>query len=433
MPACFVSYLPMKRTDRSTSGSISLGIFPIVLFVISLVAMVASFVLTNSVRTYETSIPGFLTILVAYSMIFGLYCWSVKRSGTGSRRRNRRVGDVDIDTRLMAIDEASRYFSGSLNSTDMFRLVASRANEVIPFTACALFVIDKSTQRMRIKHAHGENAEILRNLEMSATSGLAGSCQVTGLVQTDAGMMVGKDELPAKALSGFRSAAAIPLMHDGEPFAVLQLYSDSRTAFDGDAVSILEAVGERLTPLILSTFAFERSRSKALTDPVTDLPNERAFHLVLENQLAESQRNRDRRSLTILAVDIKDFDELNLKYGHAAGDRILEFVAGVVKDNLRQMDFFARSHDDEFLAILPTAGEETADEIVGRINNGLMGSRFSVNDSESITIDLNFGAATFGLHGETSESLLAAARTTKRQSKANAPRKVLWFPKELIG
>ncbi|MCV5943055.1 GGDEF domain-containing protein, partial [Escherichia coli] len=79
--------------------------------------------------------------------------------------------------------------------------------------------------------------------------------------------------------------------------------------------------------LFLGSLAYEKSLSSALTDPLTKLPNERAFFLVLENQLAESQRFRDERPLTVLAVDIRDFEEINRDYGHSTGDRVLSFAA----------------------------------------------------------------------------------------------------------
>lgn len=111
-----------------------------------------------------------------------------------------------------------------------------------------------------------------------------------------------------------------------------------------------------------------------MTDVTTDLPNERAFYLILENQIAEAQRKREDRPLTILAIDIKNFDEVNQKFGHAAGDRILNFVAHGIKDNLRQMDFLARSIGDEFLAILPTATKEVSHEVIARIQTGFFGA-----------------------------------------------------------
>lgn len=421
----------MNRRYPTLDHSGTSGIFPIMLVVISLFAIVAAFVLANSVQDLSAKTRGFSAIIVVYLLVcFGFHYWGNRKMR--SAEAVSELSEADVDERLMAIEAASQYFGGALNSADMFRLVASRANEVVPFTSCALFVIDKSTQSMKIVHAHGENSQKLKDLKVPVATGLAGRSRASGLVQVDRGTLSEEASLPKEALSGFRSSAAIPLMRSGEPFGILQMFSDVRTAFDGNAITILEALGERVTPLILSSLSFERSMSNALTDQVTELPNERAFHLILENQLAESLRNRETRPLTILSMDIKNFDDLNSRYGHAAGDRILGFVARTVKDSLRQMDFLARSNNDEYLAILPTANEDVTEEIVGRINTALFTSRFYINDNEQVNIDLNYGAASFGKHGETAEQLLAAARSNKLQAKADAPRKVIWFPKEMV-
>ncbi|MBK9767116.1 MAG: GGDEF domain-containing protein [Chloracidobacterium sp.] len=232
--------------------------------------------------------------------------------------------------------------------------------------------MDKAVRSFKSVHAQGENAEKLTNIETPLDAGLAGRCFESRMVQIERGVSGFNELIPVEALSGFRSAAAIPLVRSGEVFAVITLYSDSRTAFDGSAITTLEAIGERIAPLVLSSLSFEQSLSNALTDPVTHLPNERAFHLILENQIAETQRNPENRPLTVLALDIREFDQFNLKYGHVAGDRVLSLVANTVKSQLRQMDFFARASNDEFFAILPTANEAIAHEVISRINTSLL-------------------------------------------------------------
>ena len=158
----------------------------------------------------------------------------------------------------------------------------------------------------------------------------------------------------------------------------------------------------------------------------------RAFFLILENQIAESQRKRDERPLTVLAMDIKNFDDINSKFGHAAGDEVLNFVARTVKDQLRGMDFFSRASHDEFLTILPTATEQVSWDVMARIRTAFVGNRLKLTDTNSIQIDVNFGWASFGKDGETPEQLLNNARLRKLQSKSSDPQKALWFPKEFV-
>jgi diguanylate cyclase (GGDEF)-like protein len=173
--------------------------------------------------------------------------------------------------------------------------------------------------------------------------------------------------------------------------------------------------------------------TNALTDALTSLPNERAFFLVLENQIAEAQRFFEQRPLTILAIDIRSFAEHNRRFGHATGDRLLLFAADKIKSQLRQMDFLARSTGDEFIAVLPTASIETAREVIERVEKAFVASPFEISDEEKIHLQLSFGAAMFGRDGETANELLRRASLRKRQAKSqDKENKILWFPKEYV-
>ncbi|MEO8572545.1 MAG: GGDEF domain-containing protein, partial [Pyrinomonadaceae bacterium] len=210
------------------------------------------------------------------------------------------------------------------------------------------------------------------------------------------------------------------------------LYKDEPLVVISELDSMLEAIGARVAPLFLTSLSFERSISNALTDSLTNLPNERAFFMVLENQLAESQRFRSERPLTVVSIDIKNFGDVNQNFGFAAGDRMLAFVSENLAGLLRKMDFLSRSTNDEFLILLPTASEKFAGEILQRIKDHFSAKAFAVSETDEVKVWLNVGQATFWQDGETSEQLLQHARVRKQQSKAEEPSKVLWFPKEYV-
>jgi diguanylate cyclase (GGDEF)-like protein len=79
--------------------------------------------------------------------------------------------------------------------------------------------------------------------------------------------------------------------------------------------------------------------TNALTDAVTNLPNARAFFLVLENHIASRSVPRTATS-TILAIDIKNFGEHNRRFGHANGDRLLLLAADKIKINCGRWIFW---------------------------------------------------------------------------------------------
>ena len=96
------------------------------------------------------------------------------------------------------------------------------------------------------------------------------------------------------------------------------------------------------------------------------------------------------------------------------------------------MDFLSRSLNDEFLAVLPTAGEEITQAIILRIETAFIANPFIISEKEKVDLQLNFGAATFSVDGDTAQKLLQVALLKKQQSKKPKENQVIFFPKEFV-
>ena len=400
---------------------------------ISLIALIATFWVANLNLGFELKTAVFLSIVGAYLILFVVFYVRQKRQADNLRiEEERRITELEVEYKLLALEEASEFFSSSLKFPDMFRLISSRINELIPFTAGALFLIDEKKANLKIVCAVGGNAPNLLNYETDADKGLAGKTFLGQATRHEEKLLSDRFVIPEVGLKGLETGLAVPLFQDGDVFGVLTLYGNREINFNAHSIQLIEAVATRVAPLFLSSMAFEQSVTNALTDALTNLPNERAFFLVLENQIAESERNRDGRPLTVLAIDIKKFTKLNQNFGHATGDQMLVFTANIIKGQLRQMDFLSRSNGDEFLAVLPTSSEATALEIIARIEKQFILIPYELSEQEKIHLQLSFGTASFGKDGETANQLLQHASLRKQQTKSGNNNKVLWFPKEYV-
>jgi diguanylate cyclase (GGDEF)-like protein len=118
---------------------------------------------------------------------------------------------------------------------------------------------------------------------------------------------------------------------------------------------------------------WEATRKSLLTevaqDPLTGTLNRRGILAALENALAEHARQQS--PVSLLMIDLNRFKVINDRYGHAAGDRALIWVAAQIRNLLRAGDRLGRYGGDEFLALLPGTDAEQAQQIAQRMSRAI--------------------------------------------------------------
>jgi diguanylate cyclase len=108
-----------------------------------------------------------------------------------------------------------------------------------------------------------------------------------------------------------------------------------------------------------------RIRALALTDPLTGLPNRRAFQDELTRAVGLARRTDS--TLALLMIDLDHFKEVNDRYGHAAGDETLTVFGRRLAASLRQGDFAARVGGEEFAVLMQTGGTTGATSYADRL------------------------------------------------------------------
>ena len=149
----------------------------------------------------------------------------------------------------------------------------------------------------------------------------------------------------------------------GPPAAVLTLHTPGDIVPDEDLMRMLAdmastvrpAIDEYLEQLVQAQRAAEY-REASLTDPLTGLGNRRALQL-----------NTPAGTYAVISLDLDHFKAVNDSFGHAAGDVVLSRVSGALTASVRDGDAVFRLGGEEFLIILPDAGEASAVAIAERI------------------------------------------------------------------
>ena len=136
--------------------------------------------------------------------------------------------------------------------------------------------------------------------------------------------------------------------------------------------------------------ATARLAHQALHDPLTALPNRRAFERVLEETVAASRRAGDCGALCF--IDLDHFKAVNDTAGHAAGDALLRAVADLIRKRLRAEDFVCRIGGDEFALILRGCSSSDARRIAEEVCKAVADLRF-MWDGREFRIGASIGFA----------------------------------------
>lgn len=107
----------------------------------------------------------------------------------------------------------------------------------------------------------------------------------------------------------------------------------------------------------------------ALTDPLTGLPNRRAFDDEVKQYLA--QWNSSHRAFGLLAIDVDYFKTLNDRFGHPLGDRALCVLAKVLRETLAGWGALSRVGGEEFVAILASSHLEDAKRLAEKARHAV--------------------------------------------------------------
>jgi diguanylate cyclase (GGDEF)-like protein len=136
---------------------------------------------------------------------------------------------------------------------------------------------------------------------------------------------------------------------------------------------------------------YEEAKDLSLKDPLTGLANRRMMEIEFDRNMARVKRYGS--PLSIIMMDIDYFKRYNDTHGHPAGDRLLAEVAGIVKEELREVDLAARYGGEEFIFFLPDIELEGAVAVAERI-------RKAVQDGSAITVSLGVASYHDGVGGK---------------------------------
>ncbi len=159
--------------------------------------------------------------------------------------------------------------------------------------------------------------------------------------------------------------------------------------------------------------------AQARRDELTGVGNYRALHEQLAAEIARHTRHG--REFALVLLDLDGFKQVNERFGHLEGDRLLAEIGGSLRKEVRAEDSVFRQGGDEFAVIVPEVNAEEAGEVGKRLRGRIAQRGFGSDELRPLSAATGF--AMFPADGRSVDELLSvadadlfAAKTGERRS-----------------
>jgi diguanylate cyclase (GGDEF)-like protein len=197
-----------------------------------------------------------------------------------------------------------------------------------------------------------------------------------------------------------RSVLFQPLTRHGVALGVLVIGWSEQIRAGDTHTTVASLLAHEAAAVIARADAMENLADEAQTDPLTGLPNRRAWDAQVKRLAGDGS------PMVIAMIDFDHFKVYNDTYGHPAGDRLLKATAAAWREQLRGEDLLARLGGEEFGLLLRDCDAAVAAEVTERL-------RSAVSDNWTCSAGIAVGEA-----GESPDAIIARADRALYEAKA---------------
>jgi len=302
----------------------------------------------------------------------------------------------------------------SLSLDETLSVVAARLKKIVPYDAIAIYV--RLDGKLIPHYVNGEDFRLFSSLQIPVGEGLSG-----WVAQNRKPILNGNPSVEPGYLSDptkfsiLRSALAVPLEGLSGAIGVMTLYRAESDAFSRDHLRILLAISSKVSLAVENALIFRQVEDSATTDYLSGLPNARSLFLRLDSEVARCKRNRE--PLCVVVCDLDGFKQVNDRFGHLEGNKVLRLVSEALRSRCREYDYVARMGGDEFVLLLPGGDRRSIQGRIAEIRQIAIGTGMPAAGGVSMSL----GEAYYPEDGSDAEELLAEA--DRRMYKAKHLRK----------
>ena len=303
---------------------------------------------------------------------------------------------------LVQVAETTGLLAGARDVDEAMRIVGRCCRTLFPLADAALYLRTDSPDSLSLQDCWGS--------QTARPGALLQASSCWGLRRGKEHRVTSSDDPLRCAHHGpsvdGRAHTCLPLMALGERLGLLSLSWAPVSGWAPDPV-LLRSLAEQIGLAIGNVRLREELRRQAQHDPLTGLLNRRQLDEHLAHRSAEKLRTG--RGYSLLLLDLDYFKTINDRFGHEAGDRVLQEAAALFRRAARAEESVFRLGGEEFVMVLATDDAGEAMRAAERIRAEMQALRVSRRGQILPAVTVSVGVACFPADASDPQGLLHAA------------------------
>lgn len=220
-----------------------------------------------------------------------------------------------------------------------------------------------------------------------------------------------------------QASIVVPLAIRDKVIGVMCLDRLGEKTFDEEELDLTKLFANLAAIAMENAALYEKSRQRAVTDSLTGLYNHGYLQELIQREIKRAERYP--KKFALLMLDLDHFKEINDRFGHQRGDKVLKKVASILTSCCRDTDYVARYGGDEFVVLMPETSSEDARRLAERVRTRV--NTLKVAPGESFSIAASGGIADYPACGADATVVVSAADTALLWAKRHGRDRCFYY------
>lgn len=298
--------------------------------------------------------------------------------------------------KLSVVNEEGLELLSTIDRDKVLRIATASAAMIIDAEAVILRLLEKKGEKLLVGSTYGlHNDEIDKRLvDLDAKIANMGREKKAAILISD----LKEIENFAEPFP-YNAALSIPLIWEEKLIGTLSVYnklvydSFSCTYFNEDDKEILEKYVQYVAKAILNAQQYRDREALITIDELTGLKNERYLQIRLPEEIRRADRYQ--RAISLLFLEIDKFANISKDMQDSAKSEVIKKLAGIIRDNFRNVDIIVRLDEAKFVVLMPDTGERVTEAIQRLTKNMRSIKTKNVSTGLVMPIQLMIGYSTY--------------------------------------